>query len=203
MREAGATAIAVGHHPALAILMTGVVVSHVVVAGHPLRLLLQVRHRLVDMPPTVPVVAISMSTMGARSSVPMVGLSMVVDVSARKLHSIWRAASWSSIWTCQMRMETLITISISHIREMATPIAILEAAVVARVVQSSTSQKTMAIAFKPQPGIRTAVVAIMMERRKQEASQAKCTSKRLGTQTDHRRPSLSMETSTVAKVSKM
>lgn len=203
MREAGATAIAVGHHPALAILMTGVVVSHVVVAGHPLRLLLRVRHRLVDMPPTVPVVAISMSTMGARSSVPMVGLSMVVDVSARKLHSIWRAASWSSIWICQMRMETLITISISHIREMATPIAILEAAVVARVVQSSTSQKTMAIAFKPQPGIRTAVVAIMMERRKQEASQAKCTSKRLGTQTDHRRPSLSMETSTVAKVSKM
>merc|ERR1712125_208315 len=101
----GATAIAVGHHRARARLMMAVVATHAAVA---LRLHLQVHqvhHRLLVMRPIARAVAISMSTMTARSSTRMVGMSRAVVESAQKLHSILLAVSWSSTWICPTRME--------------------------------------------------------------------------------------------------
>lgn len=102
-REVDAIAIAVGHHPAPATLMTAVVALHAV-ADHPLQAPLHLLH-LVGMQLIVPVEATLTLIMGVRSSILMVGQSMVVAVSAPRPHSIWLAVSWSSIWICPMHME--------------------------------------------------------------------------------------------------
>jgi len=99
-----------------------------------------------------------------------------------------------------MAMST--TTSISPFRAMVTRIA-TPAAAAHLAVRRWTSQRTMAIAFRLQPGILIAVVVTTMAKHKQVVSVHKSTSRRHGTQMAARWVLTLAATTTLARAFKM